>query len=218
MRKPVIFLLVFALLLLSIPAQASDAPPMAEEPAEELSEDPAEESEALDLQQESQSELASSIDAFDNSQPDAPSAEAAILAEILEALEAIGKTEDLPALDEQDPAAAIDANEADPLEDELLPDDLSEVVPYVVGEDVVITLVEIFDIIGSVGDLISELQTTMDGVDDNIIAGIEGMEHPLLITSFEDYSVTEGLLLLLLLYFFSRSCITIIKEGFTWLR
>ena len=41
--------------------------------------------------------------------------------------------------------------------------------------------------------------------------------HPLLTTPFEDYTVTEGLLLLLLLAVFLSWCGKMIRSGFSWL-
>ena len=43
------------------------------------------------------------------------------------------------------------------------------------------------------------------------------LDHPALTTSFQDYTVTEGLLLLILLAAFA-ACIKILKGGFQWLR
>lgn len=43
-------------------------------------------------------------------------------------------------------------------------------------------------------------------------------ERPLLTTPFEDYTVTEGLLLLLLLSVFVSACARMLKGGFAWLR
>lgn len=43
-------------------------------------------------------------------------------------------------------------------------------------------------------------------------------ERPLLTTPFEDYTVTEGLLLLLLLSVFVSACARVLKGGFAWLR
>lgn len=43
------------------------------------------------------------------------------------------------------------------------------------------------------------------------------LDHPLLTTSFEDYSVGEGLLLLLLLCAFAKVCMNMIKGAFSWL-
>lgn len=48
---------------------------------------------------------------------------------------------------------------------------------------------------------------------------IQGVtDHPALITPFEDYTVTEGLLLLLFLSVFVLACIKMLKGGFSWLR
>lgn len=44
------------------------------------------------------------------------------------------------------------------------------------------------------------------------------LDHPALTTSFQDYTVTEGLLLLILLAAFAAACIKILKGGFQWLR
>lgn len=44
------------------------------------------------------------------------------------------------------------------------------------------------------------------------------LDHPALTTSFRDYTVTEGLLLLILLAAFAAACIKILKGGFSWLR
>lgn len=45
----------------------------------------------------------------------------------------------------------------------------------------------------------------------------QDLTHPFLTTSFEDYTVTEGLLLLILLWAFISWCIKMLKEGFSWL-
>jgi len=44
------------------------------------------------------------------------------------------------------------------------------------------------------------------------------LDHPLLTTSFQDYTVTEGLLLLVLLAAFAAACVKLLKGGFQWLR
>ena len=44
------------------------------------------------------------------------------------------------------------------------------------------------------------------------------LDHPALPTSFRDYTVTEGLLLLILLAAFAAACVRILKGGFSWLR
>ena len=44
------------------------------------------------------------------------------------------------------------------------------------------------------------------------------LDHPALTTSFADYTVTEALLLLLLLSAFISACARMLKGGFSWLR
>ncbi len=43
------------------------------------------------------------------------------------------------------------------------------------------------------------------------------VNHPLLTTPFQDYTVTEGLLLLLLLCVFIKACMTMVRRAFAWL-
>jgi len=43
------------------------------------------------------------------------------------------------------------------------------------------------------------------------------LDHPLMTTSFQDYTVMEGLLLLILLAAFTAACVKILKGGFQWL-
>lgn len=44
------------------------------------------------------------------------------------------------------------------------------------------------------------------------------MDHPALTTPFAEYTVTEGLLLLLLLSAFIAACARMLRGGFSWLR
>lgn len=43
------------------------------------------------------------------------------------------------------------------------------------------------------------------------------LTHPFLTTPFEEYTVTEGLLLLLILAAFAGCCIKLLRRGFSWL-
>lgn len=56
-----------------------------------------------------------------------------------------------------------------------------------------------------ISDQVAEIQLASDG-------------KPLLTTPFEDYSVSEGLLLLLLLSLFLSACYKILRGGLQWLR
>ena len=42
-------------------------------------------------------------------------------------------------------------------------------------------------------------------------------DHPMLTTPFDDYTVTEGLLLILVLLVFLAACAKILRGGFSWL-
>jgi len=77
----------------------------------------------------------------------------------------------------------------------------------VVAEDVVPGL------IGDAIDLLLDIRGGMKNVE-----SIERtVNHPLLTTPFQDYTVTEGLLLLLLLCFFIKACMNMVRRAFSWL-
>ena len=61
--------------------------------------------------------------------------------------------------------------------------------------------------IEGMGQLLQRLETLEQTVD-----------HPMLTTPFQDYTVTEGLLLALLLSVFISACVKMLKGGFAWLR
>lgn len=65
-------------------------------------------------------------------------------------------------------------------------------------------------------DLLDAL-TGEDGVSDGVEGVRQALDRPLMTTSFRDYTVTEGLLLLLLLSAFVAACAKILKGGFSWL-
>lgn len=46
---------------------------------------------------------------------------------------------------------------------------------------------------------------------------VTDLDRPFMTTSFDDYTVTEGLLLFLLLLVFLKACTKLLKEGFSWL-
>ena len=56
-----------------------------------------------------------------------------------------------------------------------------------------------------IGDEVTEMQLSMDS-------------HPMLTTPFENYTVTEGLLLLLFLSVFIAACARMLRGGLSWLR
>lgn len=87
----------------------------------------------------------------------------------------------------------------------------------VTGEPVVDTALLLLDLVDA---LLGEdgMTSDVDGLQETVEDVRQMLDHPFLTTSFEEYNVTEGLLLMLYLYFFITGCIRIIKEGFSWLR
>lgn len=66
-------------------------------------------------------------------------------------------------------------------------------------------------------DLLEAL-TEEEGMSSDMDSVQQVLDHPAMTTSFQDYTVTEGLLLLLLLGAFVAACARMLKEGFSWLR
>lgn len=70
------------------------------------------------------------------------------------------------------------------------------------------------DLLADAVNILRDIRSGMDHVE-----SIEQVvNHPVLTTSFQDYTVMEGLLLLILLAAFAAACIKILKGGFQWLR
>ena len=66
--------------------------------------------------------------------------------------------------------------------------------------------------------IITALETLLGDMDD-VQEQLQVQEdpRPFLTTPFEEYSVTEGLLLTLFLCVFAKTLIKVLKEGFYWL-
>ena len=67
-------------------------------------------------------------------------------------------------------------------------------------------------------DSLSGIQRELVQVSDQVADIQLHQTRPVLTTSFRDYTVMEGLLLLLLLAAFAAACAKILKGGFSWLR
>ena len=65
------------------------------------------------------------------------------------------------------------------------------------------------DVLMDIRDDITDIREYLEQSDSDL--------HPMMTTSFEDYTVTEGLLLLILLGLFIRFCFRMLKGGFSWL-
>lgn len=69
---------------------------------------------------------------------------------------------------------------------------------------------------GLIGDAIDLLLDIRGGMK-NVESIERTVNHPLLTTPFQDYTVTEGLLLLVLLCFFIKVCMDMVRRAFSWL-
>jgi len=133
--------------------------------------------------------------------------------------------ESLPELSppEPDPEPPSEPEPADPLTvvsvDELIDRLVQDTEP---GEEEA-SLDEPVEEPGEVDILLPEVDTgpmEIKGMDKLLIYAEtiqQTFDHPALTTSFQDYTVMEGLLLLILLAAFAAACIKILKGGFSWL-
>lgn len=80
--------------------------------------------------------------------------------------------------------------------------------------DTALLLVDLLDALTGEEGMVSDV----DGLQQTVSEIQQSLNHPLMTTSFQDYTVTEGLLLLLLLSAFVAACARMLKEGFSWLR
>lgn len=89
----------------------------------------------------------------------------------------------------------------------------AEVVPVedtVTGEPTIDTALLLVDLLDAL--------TGEEGMSSDVDSVQQVLDHPFMTTSFQDYTVTEGLLLLLLLSAFVAACARMLKGGFSWLR
>ena len=108
-------------------------------------------------------------------------------------------------IEEQEPVIALPIDGLDdvPVVD---PDPVSGLV-----EQVIEHLADMFVDLGKIEEHTKEIETGMETV-------ARTLDHPALTTSFADYTVTEALLLLLLLSAFMSACARMLRGGFSWLR
>ena len=62
-----------------------------------------------------------------------------------------------------------------------------------------------------------EMESTGDTVQTIEVIQVMVEERPFLTTDFMDYTVSEGLLLMILVSMIVKFCIGLVKEGFSWL-
>lgn len=68
-----------------------------------------------------------------------------------------------------------------------------------------------------VSDTVIDYGPRLDALQEGLTAIQAHMSRPLMTTPFEDYTVGEGLVLLLLMFLILQSLVKLIKGGFSWL-
>ena len=82
-------------------------------------------------------------------------------------------------------------------------------------------LKELIDTVGNLNKIeehLDEIEKDTGEIQLDVMSIAETLHHPALTTSFADYTVTEALLLLLLLSAFLSACARMLRGGFSWLR
>lgn len=138
-------------------------------------------------------------------EPDAPPVEVISVDELLERLAQEEGTEP-----ETPPQAAPNEALADiPVE----PDPLMLVLDQVIGK-----LIDVGIDLGNIEAHTRKIEKHTDMIQEQITVVAQAVNHPALTTSFADYTVTEALLLFLLLAAFLSACARMLRGGLSWLR
>ena len=72
--------------------------------------------------------------------------------------------------------------------------------------------------LGKIEGHLSEIEKDTGEIQLDVMTIAQAVDHPALTTSFADYTVTEALLLFLLLAAFLSACARMLRGGFSWLR
>lgn len=72
--------------------------------------------------------------------------------------------------------------------------------------------------LGKIERHLDEIEKDTDEIQLDVMTIAQTLDHPALTTSFADYTVTEALLLFLLLAAFVSACARMLKGGLSWLR
>lgn len=88
------------------------------------------------------------------------------------------------------------------------------------GAEIAQLLKELLDELGDdkTEESLGKIEKHLDKIEDYTVIITQTLYHPALTTSFADYTVTEALLLLLLLSAFISACARMLRGGFSWLR
>lgn len=131
---------------------------------------------------------------------------------------------------EEEPAAPVEVISVDELLERLAQEEDTELEPppeeVVAGiEDVPVdpdpvTLI-LDQVIGKLIDLgidLGKIEAHTKEIQKEVTVVAQAVDHPALTTSFAEYTVTEALLLFLLLSAFIAACVRMLRGGLSWLR
>lgn len=93
------------------------------------------------------------------------------------------------------------------------PDPATALIEQVIGK-----IVEVGIDLGKIEAHTREIEKDTGAILGQVEAVAQTIDHPALTTSFADYTVTEALLLLLLLAAFLSACAHMLRGGLSWLR
>ena len=118
--------------------------------------------------------------------------------------------DELPAEDPEEALQAIDGLEDLPVVD---PDPMAILVEQIAGR-----LLDMIVDLGKIEEHTKEIEKDTNEIQLDVMRVAAAVDHPALTTPFEDYTVSEALLLLLLLFAFVSACARMLRGGLSWLR
>lgn len=113
----------------------------------------------------------------------------------------------------EDTEPELSAAEAGATDVPVDPDPATALIEQVIGK-----IVEVGIDLGKIEAHTREIEKDTGAILEQVEAIAQTVNHPALTTSFADYTVTEALLLFLLLAAFLSACARMLKGGLSWLR
>ena len=155
-------------------------------------------------------ELPSEVEPEPDPEPTTAPVEVVPVDEFLDRLtELLGEGDDA-AEKTEDPVVTVDGDIDIPIPD---PDPVTGLV-----ETVVEHLLDMIIDLGKIEEHTKEIEKDTNEIQLDVMTIAQTLDHPALTTSFADYTVTEALLLLLLLFAFVSACARMLRGGLKWLR
>ena len=146
-------------------------------------------------------------------EPTAPSVEVIPVDELLDRLAELLGEEDPAPEETAAPDESVEGIDGDVDIPIPAPDPVTGLV-----ETVVEHLLDMIIDLGKIEGHLNEIKRDTNEIQLDVMTIAQTLDHPALTTSFADYTVTEALLLLLLLSVFISACVRMLRGGFSWLR